>query len=420
MNLPYVTRALPGVGGLLKSRPEDFFVQEIPLYEPCGDGEHVFFEIQKTGLTTFGAVERLAQALGVSSREIGYAGLKDCRAVTRQVLSVRGVPPERVRSLRLEGIEVLWVDRHTNKLRLGHLAGNRFVIRLRQVNPVDVLRARQIVQELHRRGMPNYFGDQRFGRRRDNHLLGACLIRGRPEELLRRLLGTPDAGLDDPQEFLARKLFDENDLEQSLRSWPRRAGLERRTLARLIRTGRAGSAVRSIDPKLRRLWISALQSAMFNQAVARRIDRLDRLMPGDLAFKHDNGACFAVTDPPAEQPRADRFEISPTGPVFGYRMTLPEGEVLTIEQEILKSHGLTIGHFRQDGRDRAKGTRRPLRVQPRDLQVAGGVDEHGPHITLAFTLPPGSYATVLLREVMKNDDSALLTTEESVASEPSV
>jgi len=84
-------------------------------------------------------------------------------------------------------------------------------------------------------------------------------------------------------------------------------------------------------------------------------------------------------------------------------MTLPQGEPLAMEEAIFKSHGLTPGHFRQEGRDRAKGARRPLRVQPKDVSLAAGVDEHGGHITVAFTLPPGSYATVLLREVMKSD-----------------
>src|SRR5205823_1969041 len=94
--LPYLTRDFPGIGGTIKQRAEDFFVQEIPLYEPSGDGEHVYCEIQKVGLTTFEAVDRIARALHVSPRDIGYAGLKDARAVSRQVLSIQGTSEQAV------------------------------------------------------------------------------------------------------------------------------------------------------------------------------------------------------------------------------------------------------------------------------------------------------------------------------------
>src|SRR5439155_3016638 len=121
MNLPYLTQDFPGVGGSIKQRPEDFFVQEIPLYEPSGEGEHVYCEIQKVGLTTFEAIGQMAAALGVSQRDIGYAGMKDARAISRQVLSILGTSEEAVMGLRLANVSVLWAARHGNKLRLGHL-----------------------------------------------------------------------------------------------------------------------------------------------------------------------------------------------------------------------------------------------------------------------------------------------------------
>jgi tRNA pseudouridine13 synthase len=149
--------------------------------------------------------------------------------------------------------------------------------------------------------------------------------------------------------------------------------------------------------------VSALQSALFNSVVAQRISHLDQLLTGDLAYKHDSGAVFLVQDAAVEQSRADGFEISPTGPLLGYRMTLPEGQPQQIEQDIFAAAGLQAAEFRVPGRLRIKGARRPLRVQPRDVEFSAGVDEHGPHITAAFTLPPGSFATVFLRELMKND-----------------
>jgi tRNA pseudouridine13 synthase len=414
MPLPYLTRDFPGVGGTIKQRNEDFFVQEVPLYEPSGEGEHVYCEIQKVGLTTFEAVHRVAAALGVHSNDVGYAGLKDARAVTRQIFSVWGTTEEAVMGLHLPGINVLWAARHGNKLRLGHLAGNRFAVKIRGVTPTDVVKLTEPLAALHTRGLPNYFGEQRFGRRGDNDVLGAALVRGDDEEVLAVLLGRPDPEVDEGQDHQARSLFDRGDLEGSMKAWPRRAGMERRILHRLIKTGRPGAAVRAIDEKLRRLWVSALQSRLFNEVLARRVlaDTFDKLLEGDLAYKHANGACFLVQKAEDERPRAEAFEVSPSGPLFGYRMSLPEGEPLKIEQEAFAEAGLAAQDFRSRAIGKVKGARRPLRVRPTDTSLAAGVDDHGAHITVAFTLPPGSFATVLLGELMKSESGPRMDTKE--------
>ena len=405
MELPYVSD-FPGVGGVIKQRPEDFFVQDLPLYEPSGSGEHVYCEIQKARISTFEAIDRIARALDVHPRDIGYAGMKDAQAVTRQVFSIPGTTESAVMALQVPDLSVLWAARHGNKLRLGHLWGNRFAIRIRQVNPTDVVKLQPVLRDLEQHGMPNYFGEQRFGRRADNHLLGAALTRGDDEALLKLFLGSPNQAVDDAQQLGSRKAFDRGDLEQAMKLMPRRQGLERRVLARLIKTGNPSQAAKLIDERLRRLWVSAVQSEMFNQVVARRIQTLSTLLDGDLAWKHDSGAVFAVEQAALEQPRADAFEISPSGPLVGYRMTLPAGEPLRIEQEVLAGAALSPEDFRREGRHKIKGARRPLRVKPIDVELTGGVDEHGPHITVAFSLPAGSFATVLLRELMKESESA--------------
>jgi tRNA pseudouridine13 synthase len=401
-SLPYLTRDFPGIGGTIKHRPEDFFVQEIPAYEPSGEGEHVYFEIQKVGLTTFEAISRLAKALNVPNACIGYAGMKDARAITRQVLSIQGATPQRLMALGLPDVKVLWAARHGNKLRLGHLKGNRFAIKIRGVEPTDVLKLRPAVAELAKRGMPNYFGEQRFGRRGDNDRLGAALVRGDDQGLLDQLLGRPDAANDPPRVAEARTAYDAGDLARALALWP--GGMERAVLARLVKTGQPAAAVRSVDQKIRKLWVSALQSRLFNEVVAARIDSPSRVMGGDLAYKHENGACFRVENAETEQSRADAFEISPTGPLLGFRMTLPAGEPLGIEEAVFSAAGLSPGEFRSPHLGKVRGARRPLRVRPEELELAAGVDEFGPHVTVAFTLPAGSFATVLVRELTKVDD----------------
>jgi tRNA pseudouridine13 synthase len=398
---PYLTADFPGIGGSIKNRPEDFFVQEQPLYEPSGEGEHVYCQVQKIGMATFDAIDRLARVLDVNPRNIGYAGMKDARAVTQQIFSIPGVTEEQVMGASQPNLTVQWAARHGNKLRLGHLAGNRFAIKIRDVSPTDVVKLEPVMQTLQKRGMPNYFGEQRFGRRGDNHKLGAAYVAGDDEGVLKLLLGTPIAGVDDGQTHQARSLFDRGDYEASMKAWPRRHGMERRVLARFIKTRKAGAAVRVIEDRLRRLWVSALQSTMFNQVVGRRIQTLDKLMDGDLAWKHDSGAVFAVESAAAEQARCDAFEISPSGPLIGYRMTEPKGEPAAIEAEAFAAEGLKPEDFRRTGSLKVKGARRPLRIQPKDAQLEAGVDEFGPYITAAFSLPAGSFATVLIAELTK-------------------
>jgi tRNA pseudouridine13 synthase len=401
---PYLTREFPGIGGTIKNRAEDFFVQEIPLYEPSGEGEHVFAEIQKIHLTTFDAINAVARALNLNSRDIGYGGLKDAKAVTRQVISIPGVTEEAVMNLKLPNLTVLWAARHGNKLRLGHLKANRFAIKIREVNPTDVVKIRPVLVDLQKRGMPNYFGEQRFGRRGDNDVLGAAYVRGDHKALLSALLGEPKPDAEEGQVVAARAAFDKGELEESMRHWPRHFGMERRVLHRLIKTHRPSSAVWCIDEKLRRLWVSALQSRIFNEIVANRIDSPGTLMDGDFAYKHENGACFLVESAATEQPRAEAFEISPTGPLIGFRVSLPKGKPLEMEEAAFARFGLKPADFKRTGQLRVKGDRRPLRVRPEDVELASGVDEHGAHITVAFTLPAGSFATVLVRELMKKEE----------------
>jgi tRNA pseudouridine13 synthase len=423
--LPYLTPEFPGVGGVIKQRNEDFFVQEIPLYEASGEGEHVYCEIQKIGITTFDAMHKLGKALDISTRDIGYAGMKDAHAITRQVFSIQGTTPEAVMALHLPGITIQWASRHGNKLRLGHLKGNRLAIKIREVTATDVVKLKPVLDVIERRGMPNFFGEQRFGRRNNNDLLGAALIRGDHEMVLKLLLGSPNPTLDSKPTMDARGAFDKRDNARAMQLWPRSGGIERRVLARLMKTHRPSAAIHAIDDKIRRLWVSAVQSRLFNDVLAKRISSIDKLMDGDLAYKHDNGACFRVESASTEQPRCDAFEISPTGPLVGYRMTMPEGEPLRIEQDAMTEVSLAAKDFRQSGKMRVKGARRPLRIKPENIEIAGGVDEFGSHITVAFTLPAGAFATVLLRELMKSeradaaDDESAGTDAEAVEEHPS-
>jgi len=395
MEHPYLTADLPGTGGQIKVEHTDFRVEEIPLYAPSGEGQHTYARIEKEGMTTYQAVDRIARALRIDRRAIGYAGLKDAHAITVQTLSLGDVDPAAVRALALPGIRVLEVSRHTNKLRTGHLAGNRFTVRVREVPEEAQAGAEAILEVLQRRGVPNYFGVQRFGLRGDTHLLGKTLVLQDAEAFVRRLAGMPDPAESAPVQA-ARQLFEQGDLTASLEAWPRQMGNERRAVETLLRhPGDWGRAARSVPKNMRLFFVSAYQSALFNRLLARRLDAIDRLMAGDLANLRDRSAVFLVEDPAAEQPRADRMEISPSGPLYGYKLTMAQGIPGEMEQRVLDEESLTLEDFRLPGL-RIKGARRPLRVLLDDYRA--WYDEG---LVLSFALPPGAYATIVLDEVMK-------------------
>jgi tRNA pseudouridine13 synthase len=338
MPLPYLTAGVPPIEAQLRASPEDFVVDEIPAYAPSGEGNHVFAHIEKRGLTTRDAVQRMCNALDIDAREAGWAGLKDRHAVTRQWVSLAGTTPDDVRQLDIEGLRVLETAPHPQKLRTGHLRGNRFSIRLRGIEPSRMDDLRRVLSEMEAHGLPNYYGEQRFGREGDN-------------------------------------------AERALR-WVRGEG----------RAPRAGFQ--------RKLQMSALQSELFNRCVAERVETstLGKVYAGDVMKKHESGGVFIAEDPLVEQPRADAWETSPTGPIFGAKMRWPEGEARAREEALLTEAGLTPAHFAQWKRV-APGTRRFVRVPLREIGLT--VSDHT--VTLEFTLPAGSYATILVREILKRD-----------------
>jgi tRNA pseudouridine13 synthase len=400
-SLPSLTPELPGIGGVIKRYNEDFWVEEVPLYPASGQGTHTYFVIEKQGLTTLAAIRLIAQALGRPPRDIGYAGLKDAHGVTRQMLSIEHVDPQRVASLQISRIRVLSVNRHTNKLKLGHHAGNRFQIKIRDGGPDAFPRARTILERLLRRGVPNYFGPQRFGARGDNALVGKAVLCEDYAEAVALILGRPGPH-DHGKVRAARERFDQGDYQGALLAWPPAFREQLRVAREMVRT--SGDAVRAwqaVDHTLRRLYASAFQSALFNQVVSRRIEALDRVETGDLAWKHSNGACFHVLDAAAEQPRCDAFEISATGPLFGPRMTEATGRPGRIEAEVLLESGVTRAQIQTRHSRSIDGARRPLRVPLAHTAVESGEDERGSFLLLTFTLPPGAYATNVTREVIK-------------------
>ncbi len=327
----------PRFHGRYKVEPEDFVVDEVPAYRPSGHGDHVWLWVEKRGLSTIDLLHELASVLGRDEREFGVAGMKDAQATSRQWVSIEHADPDACARARGERFAVLEVARHGNKLRLGHLHGNRFAITLRGTAASDLEHARSNLAELVRAGVPNYFGEQRFGKRGANLQKGLDVLRGNARAFAARM---------------PRRVFG--------------------------------------------LVLSAVQSEVFNRVVGSRIDSLGTLLAGDLAFRHDNGSVFAVDDPAREQARADALEISPSGPMPGPEMIDARGEPARIEAEALAALELSLESFARLPFRLARGERRPLRAPVTDV-AAEAVDAG---LRLCFTLPRGAYATSVLRELL--------------------
>lgn len=395
----YLTTDIPGTGGVIKETPEDFLVVEIRLYPPCGEGEHTFAEIEKRGITTLEAIRRIARAVNLSEKEIGYAGMKDARGITRQTLSIPRMAPELLFALELPGIRVLSAVCHRNKLKLGHLAGNRFRIRIRNVRDDAIAKAKETLSILAKRGVPNYFGQQRYGAQGNSHLIGRALLKRDYREAIDAVMGNPSQVRDERWQA-AIAAYRRGDLAESLILFPGHCRTEREILQRLAKHPDAWEkAFQVVHPRLKVLYLSAFQSSQFDRLLDERLDTFDRVMNGDLAWKHDNGSCFLVEDETLEAGRARRFEISPSGPLFGCKMKLPTGEPLAMEEGLLQSEGLTCADFDLPGGLRLEGERRPLRVPLGEAHPLP--DNDG--IMLEFSLPKGSYATSVLREIMKSE-----------------
>ncbi|HZW27621.1 MAG TPA: tRNA pseudouridine(13) synthase TruD [Trueperaceae bacterium] len=331
--LPFVTADVPGTGGVIRTRPEDFVVEELPLYLPEGAGSHLYLRVEKRGLTTRDLVLALVGA-GVEEAAVGVAGLKDKHALTTQWLSLPKRHEEAAAALEeLPGVRVLERAYHRNKLGLGHLRGNRFAVTVRGVADGAAAAAEAALAELARRGAPNWFGPQRFGRFGANAYDGWRVLRGE----------------DVPG-----------------------------------------------GHRLRRFFVSALQSLLFNEVLADRIGLglYETLVAGDWARKHDTGGTFLVEDPEAEAPRAARLEVSATVPLYGRKVKPSPGRAGEVEAAAMERLGLRWADFTS-----RRGDRRLTRI----VVAEPSVTADGDALTLRFTLPKGSYATSVLREVMKVD-----------------
>jgi tRNA pseudouridine13 synthase len=337
--LPYAHGG-PPLQARLRSRPEDFVVEELQDLQPDGQGEHLWLRLRKRGLTTEALARALARHFGVKPLDVGYAGLKDRHALTTQVFTVyrpeRGDTPAAA-PFQLEGVEVLQQTRHGRKLKRGALRGNAFVLTLRELRG-DRAAAEQRLQALAAAGAPNYFGDQRFGYGGGNVARAEAMFAGQ-----------------------------------------------------------------RVDRDTRSLLLSAARSQLFNAVLAERVRQgcWNTALEGELWSLAGSRAWFGPEPwSAALEARLVEGDIHPSGPLWGRGALPTQGEALALETRVLQPYaslraGLEAAGLTQD--------RRALRLRPRGLDWAWADDDV---LVLRFALPPGAYATVIVRELCGDPPAA--------------
>jgi len=434
----YITDS-DGIGGQLRTHPEDFRVEEIENFDPepvdadPGGYPEILLRATLRQWDTNDFAARISDAMGISRERVAWAGTKDKHAVTTQLFSIRDVDPAAVESLDINGTDIEVLGRTGRSISFGDLHGNRFVIRVREADPEATERARTITDELRTfvgssdttdriAGVPNWFGNQRFGSQRPvTHAVGLNVVRGHWREAVLAYVANPfETERETTQaarQFVADEAAsDDPDWQACLDRMPGYLGFERSMLHRLIEDGAASPedfrhALEAVPWNLQRLFVNAAQSYLYNRILSERLRRglpFDRPVEGDVCCFVDREAPDGLYAPDTDRlqrvsgSRVDVMErhcsrgrAFVTAPLVGTDTELADGEPGEIERAILDELGLKPSDFDLPGSFESTGTRRAILVRT-DFDVDPDT------LTFAFALPSGSYATALLREYLKS------------------
>ena len=334
---------------VFNSSARDFTVEEIPLYEFTGEGEHLVLQVRKKDMTTWEMLDAISNHLGIRRRDMGYAGLKDKYAMTIQYISILAIHEEKLKAFTHDKIKILSMVRHNNKIRVGHLKGNRFKIRLKKVLGVQKDKLDSVLKWIKNNGVPNYFGNQRFGNDGDNWVDGKKLIDGelkiRDKKTREFLMGSYQSYLFN--RWLSKRMelnmlleeFSESEAEQVM-------GLPKGSLAG-----------------------------------TKEEPNFFKLVEGDTMMHYPYGRVFNVEDLSKEAKRFESKDIAPAGLLAGKKAKLSTSTAGLIEAPFAEDIPLN-------------GTRRYAWIQV--TEITKNYVEEKAHYELSFVLPKGSYATNVL------------------------
>lgn len=406
-----------GTGGHLKTLPEDFVVREISDPPRAKEnGEYTIATVTSRNWETNRLVRIMARSIGMSRERIGFAGTKDKRAVTTQLMSFR-CPPEDLDRVDLKDVEISGAYRGSRAIQIGDLIGNEFEITVRDCTMDPLLIPDTVAEDISvieaNRGFPNYFGVQRFGVVRPvTHLVGERLVRGDIEGAVRTYVSFTTDEEDPELSAIRRSLEGTDDWGAAASVMPEQMSYEKSMAQVLAGGGGWVDAIDALPPNLQMMFVHAYQSYLFNEMLSLRIERglpLDRPVVGDVVVpmdakgnpQHENPVMTTErnVDLVARQVRAGRAFV--TAALFGSDTVMAEGEPGEIEMRVVEDNGLQPQDFVIPGLPRcsSKGGRREVICPVKDISSEFRDDGY----TLRFSLPKGNYATCLMREFMKSE-----------------
>jgi len=431
VGIDYYVSDADGIGGRLRESPDDFRVTEIERFDPepldanPGAYPHVLLRARLRGWDTNDFAGALSNALGVSRERISWAGTKDKHAVTTQLFSVDSGDPEAVAAVDFDDADIEVLGRTGRPILFGDLVGNRFEVTVRDADAPE--NADAITDALRTFGgdervcVPNFFGQQRFGSRRAvTHEVGLAIVRGDWEDAVVTYVGNPSEREPEGTREARSYVEETRDWSGALDRLPRGLGYERSICQRLVENGADEpadyrDALESLPSNLQRLFVNAAQSSVFNRICSERLRRglpFGRPVEGDvICFRDGDADDVALPDTDRTQVltgrrletgrrHVERERAFVTAPLVGTDTEFGSGDPAEIAREVLDELGVSCEDFDLPGEFESTGTRRAIACPT-------GVDVERDPLTFSFSLPKGSYATVLLREYLKTDPAAL-------------
>jgi tRNA pseudouridine13 synthase len=432
LGMRFYSTDFPGIGGKLKDRYEDFVVEEItPQKEvvevqPFGDeavpekfvsisGEKarfICFTMQKIGLNTTDVARILASSLSLPWQMVSYAGLKDKRAITAQIMSIPASSVDDLSEIELHNIELRNFQYCRHQIQIGDLWGNRFTLVLR--NPeVEYEEALEYAQQLRNKPILNYFGVQRFGVTRPNsHIIGKHLVNRDFKGALEELLVTPSEYESDELMEAREALTDDLiPTDEIIEAFPDYLRYEKSAMDYLSKNPEDyRGAFTKIPPRIQTLFVHSYQSYLFNLLVSRRSEKgipIDKPITGDFMVLHDEphsgrDTWLFVTERSLEEKRAlvESGKYMVAAPLPGYSTKLPPCPQTDLLMELLDEEGVSLRDFHNRHMDElsSPGGLHPISIKPVDLEIES-IEQN---LRVSFKLRRGSYATVVMRELMKN------------------
>ena len=420
LGMDYYVTDSPGCGGVIRANPEDFRVEEV--YEDLGyeGGRYLVLEVEKKDWDTHHLIREMSRQLRISQKRFGWAGTKDKRAVTSQRISIMNLNEPELERLTLPDLKIKVLGRTNRSVGLGDLLGNRFQITIRNLACSDAAgRFAAITEQIQQlKGVPNYFGVQRFGDTRPvTHKVGEAIVRGNLEQAVFTYLALPFSGELERTREARERLWENHDIPAALKEFPEYLRYELAMLNYLVEyPADYAHAFDVLSINLKRLFVHAYQSYLFNRILSHRLAAglpLDRPVEGDVV-------CFSRGDQPdidrqqavtgenlsAVHRLSERGRAFVTLPLIGFETNLAEGKEGEIEKAVLSEQNVGRDDFRIAA-NLDLGSRGARRAAL--LKVSPNIKVEGDRASLEFFLPKGSYATVLLREYTKGVNAVAIS-----------